>query len=212
MSRPLPATEPWAVVAGRVALHLPIHSQVEYSGAGAGGRGPGGLGERRCNCTLPAAAAQPSHTFLQACPNTEFYLCSVRHLWSTERNWGTVHRGSEEGVLQNRTPPSLPCLSISWEPRESERQKYQFLEPREKGPPGWGWEWGANKGSVPMQDCSELQSWRLDKGATSGRKQSRARQDWHGGGQGMKPHPLWADLPLPHPGNQATRPHLLSWQ
>lgn len=115
------------------------------------GLGAEALGERRCNCTLPAAAAQQSHTFLQACPNTEFYLCSVRHLWSTERNWGTVHRGSEEGALQNRTPPSLPCLSISWEPRERARQKYQFLGPREKGPRGGGGSGGPTRGVSPCK-------------------------------------------------------------
>lgn len=91
----------------------------------------------------------------------------MRHLWSTGRNWGTVHhRWSEEGAPQNRT------VLVSLEPSESERQKYQLLGPLEKDPGV-----GANKGSVLMQDCSELQSWRLDKGATSGRKLSRARRD-----------------------------------
>lgn len=134
MSRPLPATEPWAVVAGRVALRLPIQSQVEYPVCRGWGAGAWG---RRCNCTLPAAPAQKSHSFLQAGPSTgEFYLCSVRHLWSTGRNWGNSPTMERGGSPSEQDTPSLPPVLVSWEPRESEQQKYQPLGPLEKGPGG----------------------------------------------------------------------------
>lgn len=50
-----------------------------------------------------------------------------------------------------RTGQPLPPMLVSWEPRESDRQKYQLLGPLEKGP---GVGVGANKGSVPLQDFS----------------------------------------------------------
>lgn len=84
---------------------------------------------------------------------------------------------STNGVRREpfRTGQPLPPMLVSWEPRESDRQKYQLLGPLEKGP---GVGVGGQQGECPSARLlSELQSWRLDKGATSRRKLSRARQD-----------------------------------
>lgn len=96
-----------------------------------------GLGEEMqlhpASCSSPEVPHFPSSWS----KHREFYLCSVRHLWSTGRNWGNSPQMDRGGSPSEQDTPSLPPVLVSWEPRESEQQKYQRLGPLEKGP-GWG--------------------------------------------------------------------------
>lgn len=60
------------------------------------------------------------------------------------------HRWSEERREPFRTGQPLPLMLVSWEPRESERQKYQHLGPLEKGP---GLGRGPAKGVSPCKSA-----------------------------------------------------------